>query len=886
MAGIRTSQVKALIKSVRNKSRDGASRFIGISSPFLWLEDESVEVDGETYDIVQCCSELHIREALAAATRKGRSTVVITSLDDPDLGEDLRLRFHKRSLRKLNAWDNVMAIHEAYRVDPRVRKHRWIAEELLEASSSGETPPAPNGMMSADFVWGILLDSLIGLKQGAPDTVELLEWAHRDESRLRLRELDGEQYLAVRDWLTLPAGPLAGPILHALREADTSPLVLGLICEVIYSCENRGNSKLGKAEIRLENFSDWQNLDRGLAQKWGAAAVGVVEKLTKARETDTVAAVFGQVDDVMANMEIEAHADRSTVLPAGFERRLVNVSNTLLTWIDEPEMPPELPDRLALLRQHRQAQLEAHRVDRAEMATRLVRYLHRAEHDTYDAFLNGVESYRDSGGYVDWARTVLYHGEGNNKVGQVYGRILEAVAAARHQQNRSFAEHLAQLTKQDAAAPSGVIFVEDIVDRVIAKVGVPVVVVVLDGMSHAVFYELMDSFGAGWSLYDDDNGRFSLTGVATIPSRTSVSRGSLLSGHLTETRGAGEKKSFSSALKVAGQEMPAVFHKADLTTSGGAALSKPVMDAMVSDARIVCAVVNAIDDDLDKGDQVVKQWNLQTLSLLDMILAAASDSGRCVLLASDHGHVLDRGSNMLDGGEDAGERNRLPNGPLNDGEVLVEGRRVLRGEGRLVVPWDEGIRYRKKKNGYHGGITPQEMLVPLALLAREPKAGWGDRVLTKPSWWEAEGQAVKATVTHSKKSTPKDLKPLANLPLFVQSPKAVESEEVVSLPWVEALLKNSLYLSQKKTYSRMAPADEKVALFLEVLSARGGKCLRPALAESLKMPMFRVQGFISAVQRLLNVDGYFSISFDAISETVSLNMEILTTQFGLDANEQ
>ena len=120
----------------------------------------------------------------------------------------------------------------------------------------------------------------------------------------------------------------------------------------------------------------------------------------------------------------------------------------------------------------------------------------------------------------------------------------------------------------------------------------------------------------------------------------------------------------------------------------------------------------------------------------------------------------------------------------------------------------------------------------------------------------------------------------------MQSPKAVESEEVVSLPWVEALLKNSLYLSQKKTYSRMAPADEKVALFLEVLSARGGKCLRPALAESLKMPMFRVQGFISAVQRLLNVDGYFSISFDAISETVSLNMEILTTQFGLDANEQ
>jgi hypothetical protein len=47
------------------------------------------------------------------------------------------------------------------------------------------------------------------------------------------------------------------------------------------------------------------------------------------------------------------------------------------------------------------------------------------------------------------------------------------------------------------------------------------------------------------------------------------------------------------------------------------------------------------------------------------------------------------------------------------------------------------------------------------------------------------------------------------------------------------------------------------------------------------MPPFRVDGLIQNVSRILNVDGYEVISFDRASDTVSLNMGLLRTQFDL-----
>ena len=43
-------------------------------------------------------------------------------------------------------------------------------------------------------------------------------------------------------------------------------------------------------------------------------------------------------------------------------------------------------------------------------------------------------------------------------------------------------------------------------------------------------------------------------------------------------------------------------------------------------------------------------------------------------------------------------------------------------------------------------------------------------------------------------------------------------------------------------------------------------------------------GIVSALRRILNVEGYDVLSVDEISETIDLNRELLDTQFGLTTN--
>ena len=55
---------------------------------------------------------------------------------------------------------------------------------------------------------------------------------------------------------------------------------------------------------------------------------------------------------------------------------------------------------------------------------------------------------------------------------------------------------------------------------------------------------------------------------------------------------------------------------------------------------------------------------------------------------------------------------RWRTGEPNDGEIALSGPRVLLGDGRVVVPWREEIRYTRRRAGYHGGASLAEMAVP------------------------------------------------------------------------------------------------------------------------------------------------------------------------------
>src|SRR5262249_45678568 len=254
------------------------------------------------------------------------------------------------------------------------------------------------------------------------------------------------------------------------------------------------------------------------------------------------------------------------------------------------------------------------------------------------------------------------------------------------------------------------------------------------------------------------------------------------------------------------------------------ALSADVQQTVASDKhRVVGVVVNAVDDELSGAEQVRHVWNLEAIRPLGALLRAARDAGRVVVLASDHGHVWHRQSSAYHKAAEAGERWRPAEGePARPGELLVEGGRVRDGRDRprVIVPWDEGLRYGTAKNGYHGGVTPQEMLAPLILLASAstlPPKGLVPCYVQPPAWWDEPAPTVTPPTDASVGRAARTGQPTT---LFgFKEPTEPTSEPAVPpavppspglAPIFQVLLRSEIYGAQKQLVQKHLPDDATV----------------------------------------------------------------------------
>ena len=81
------------------------------------------------------------------------------------------------------------------------------------------------------------------------------------------------------------------------------------------------------------------------------------------------------------------------------------------------------------------------------------------------------------------------------------------------------------------------------------------------------------------------------------------------------------------------------------------------------------------------------------------------------------------------------------------------------GDGTGPIQPGDGTGYGAKKNGYHGGGTPQEMLIPIGLLWSDLQApeGLGELAVDLPSWWTeptAARQVAEAALADWRKEAP------------------------------------------------------------------------------------------------------------------------------------
>ncbi len=302
--------------------------------------------------------------------------------------------------------------------------------------------------------------------------------------------------------------------------------------------------------------------------------------------------------------------------------------------------------------------------------------------------------------------------------------------------------------------------------------------------------------------------------------------------------------------------------------------------------RVVGVVINAIDDRLAGAQQIRDDWTINRISPLGQLLKLARDSGRVVILASDHGHVWHRGDSRNVPLETGG-RWRPAAGNLSEDEITLTGKRVKDGAGgsSITAPWSERVFYGRQQNGYHGGATPQEMVCPIVLLKDRSSAysGLFDCEHPKPDWWSSA--PVRAVVAIETPAPVEVAAPKRAPTLFDNlrdEPAEPEPRVAARREWIGRLFASQVYKSQRELIRRHAPDESIVRQTLTVLESNGGLMTPAAFSTAANIPAARLDGLIAVIQRLLNVDGYEILTLNRNENKIELNLATLKRQFDLD----
>lgn len=877
-ASMKESVLLTQIEKVRSRREPGQA--IGVHSQSRWHGLDQILVGQEPWRVAQCDSVLELRQRLAEET--DIPLVLITSLPTAEIGDDVRARLFKQQLLPVDSWNALAEKFKARQVDPALKQSSALADAALDALGDSDAPVVPSGMLTAEAVWQVVLQHRLGLSPARPDLLDFLPWVASEGAAAKWQSLGSELQKQLAAWLSLTLGDLGPILIHSLSDGYASDAIaVGLALGALAG--SRGDSKvMGRLEERFIGNQAWSP---ALAQHWNQAAERWAIRQAGFDKSDSVRRELGRADQILESLGATEFATESRWSPLGFQQRLGSFAEELAAGDAE-----RCQAAYSLLSSHegsRYLEELRGRRERAEMAMRLNRWLQPASGlpSTLD---QAVLTYEQNGSWVDWARHQLLSGDEPEGVSRSYRKLFERVTVRRESENRRFGELLAACTLANQTPPN-VLLIENVLSKIVAPLAKPreagVLFIVMDGLSLPVWRELsVDLSRHGWLEWVPEVGPAFHSVLTVLPSATNFSRTSLLCGTLTAGVQNVEKRGFQdhADLRAASKSgaPPILFHKDEIGASGNDLAESVRLEIRNPNRKIVGVVVNVVDDSLEGPEQLSIQWSLRSVSVLQALLSEARDAGRIVILASDHGHVLDHGS-KLNRKTDSADRWRMPGTETTvaENELFVKGSRVLIEGGQIICPTSESIRYTANRRlGYHGGLTPQECVAPIAVLAPALMDidGWEMQPANPPDWWFDGEAAPVAERPKPRKAPTLKAKPAGrpSMPLF-ETPADPAN-------WVDALLASEVFEEQMETFAGRLKR-EQIEQYLRVLADRNLVLLKSAFAQRIGVSALRVDGLVASLQRVLNVESYSVLSVDS-SQTIRLNLQLLREQFRLGEN--
>ncbi|MFD5627002.1 BREX-2 system phosphatase PglZ [Streptomyces sp. NPDC127072] len=847
------------------------------------------------------------------ATEGADLLVVTTDVHGDQIGLDLLGEMVRSQIIAVDEADIVKQLFGAADLDPRMRRDPWLwlPGALIVAEPVGGWPQH-GAVLTLDAAMRALVGVRLGLEGvfeggASVDVDALLTWSRTPGGPERFAALPEAEQQGITDWLAQSAGEAAPVLLRlALRGRGTEATALGVLASVM-----TGNSASADAAVALgtvfgmvgsrpSELRAYARAVEGTLTRWIGEAAGRGPQSVDARQR--VLDVLLQADELAGSAHLTSALADNPFLPSGFQARLHRLAEALA---EGPEEAQAAWDHVQ--EHHLAAVFYPKRVELARMAVRLRHWLDGQE-PVVSSVAQAVHTHVADWGWVDRALAQLWVGDAEAEAALVeaYRTVHDAARRRRAVLDEAFAAELGPWTQHASAAqPGGVLLIEDVLRTVALPLAAerPPLVLVLDGMSSAVAAQLGEELTGVGRWRELSGGGRRAAAVATIPSVTLLSRATLLCGRPVSGGQSVEKEGFAAFWQENGHAA-ALFHKNEIPGPAGHLLDPRLVAAIASDA-VVGVVLDAIEESLDHGQRSsLADWAVNRVKYLPGLLNSARGQGRPVVLVSDHGHVLDRqgpglGPVAAEGVESARWRTGTT---VSEGEVVLDGPRVLENGGRVTVPWSEEICYTPRRAGYYGGAALAEMTVPVLVLA--PSAdlapvGWAElpRESVQPSWWEASTALAPVTAPAPAPSS----KPVRNTSSAKPKARPQEGElftdDAVPVPVAKAapavpapltlgrqVVDTKLYEQQGK-FVRKTPDRKVVAAVIDALDASGGTLSLAAVAAAAVASGGRThtrpEGFVTVLTRLLNIEGYEVVSLIDSRTRVRLNRGTLREQFEL-----
>lgn len=817
---------------------------------------------------------------------------ILTELTEAQLGTAVVLDAERQKVTDLDEWSAVPALFGAR--DPLVPRPvrqlgSWVPRLLNAWRRDRGYPQAPGAILSTGHVVRSILITLLGLDR--PEDLDFsTALAPLDDAgvRARLRELDSDARSGLIRAAATEVDQHYGMALQAASApGQVSVVAVGLAVSELWSSGGvAADAATAAARVRAERYLGTAP-STSAAQRYGAAARLITQRWLASGDPHAKD-VLDQTEAILHDVEWSEGATRSEFLPAGLRARVSVLATAVESAAADPNVATAhaVDAALAAIDAHGARSMFDRSMPTARMAARLVRWLHTPVPPA-SGLDSTITAYAEDGAWAERALGDLWDGDTDRTLGAAYRSLAHAVQARRRSEDVTAAT---QLTGALLAAGT-VIPVEDLLARVVVPIAARdrVLLIVLDGMSAPTAVELAAELDAlGWTEIVRETDRRRGVALAALPTVTEYSRTSLFAGELLAGNQQIEKARFAGA--VGG----VVFHKDDLRSDAGHALPPTVADAIADPSRtIIGAVLNTIDDALASADVDALRWSTRSIANLEALLAAAQDAGRVVILTSDHGHVVERGSELRNIPESSARWRTSQSGPPQTNEVLVTGPRVLAPGGQATLAVSDGLRYSSKKAGYHGGAALAELTIPIVVVkprgADNPN-GWVEAPPQEPTWWNEPSRAEPASAANGGSAAKPKLK--AVKPVAPAGPTLFDPEPVVDSTSGEAtpvglasrLIASPTYLARRGIAGRHPVDDRVAAAVTAALIAGGGRAHQDTLASQAGVAAHAFSGLLAALRRVLNVDGYPVIDIDADRVTVTLDVQLLRDQFELGSS--